>query len=231
MSAGSGEPPDESTYATRIEEAFIAERGTPFLLSAKDWQLIRGWREAGIPVDTVIRAVRETFERRRARGAAGKISSISYCAGAVEETWQMERRGLVGQGEGRRDEKPPEVGPRVVRLVEGLRAAGAESPGGIDGDVFRKAIGKALSKLEVLPENGSFEEVEEKLSAIEASLVRSLRKGMTPELSAAVEAAVAEGLGDTAGVTPEVVERMRRALTRRETRRRLGLPSLTLFGS
>jgi len=45
-----------------------------------------------------------------------------------------------------------------------------------------------------------------------------------------VEAGVAEGLDDTAGVSPEIVERMRRALTRREVRRRLGIPSLTLFG-
>lgn len=231
MSGDSGGPPDETTYATRIEEAFIAERGTPFLLSAKDWQLIRGWREAGIPVDTVIRAVRETFERRRARGAAGKISSISYCAGAVEEAWQMERRGLVGQGEGLRDAKPLEIGPRLGELAEALRAAGSGEAGGIGAVAFRKAVGKALSKLEALPKDGSFDETEEKLSAIEASLVRSLRKGLSPDLSAAVDAGVAEALGDTTGVSPEVAERMRRALTRREMRRRLGLPSLTLFGA
>ncbi len=89
--------PDEEAYATRVEEAFIAERGTPFLLSPKDWTLIRGWREGGIPVDVVVRAVRDAFEKRRARGQAGKISSIAYCAGSVEELWEMERRGLVGK--------------------------------------------------------------------------------------------------------------------------------------
>jgi hypothetical protein len=88
---------DEAAYATKVEEAFIAERGTPFLLSPKDWTLIRGWREGGIPADTVIRAVRESFERRRAHGQAGKISSIAYCANAVEELWELERRGLVGK--------------------------------------------------------------------------------------------------------------------------------------
>jgi hypothetical protein len=88
---------DETAYATKVEEAFIAERGTPFLLSPKDWTLIRGWREGGIPVDVVIRAVRDAFEKRRARGQAGKISSIAYCANAVEELWEMERRGLVGK--------------------------------------------------------------------------------------------------------------------------------------
>lgn len=230
MGEGAEEPPDEAGYATRIEEAFIAERGTPFLLSAKDWQLIRGWRESGIPSDTVIRAIRETFERRRARGIAGKISSIAYCAGAVEERWQMEQRGLVGRSEGRRDEKPAEIAPRLTCLVDALRSAEEAMPAGIDPGILKKGIGKALSRVDALPRDGTFDEIEEKLSAIEASLLKRITKGLTPEASAAVEAGVAASLGETAGLSSEIVERMRRALTRREVRRRLGLPALTLFG-
>ncbi len=229
MGEGAEEPPDESGYATRIEEAFIAERGTPFLLSAKDWQLIRGWRESGIPSGTVIRAIRETFERRRARGIAGKISSVSYCAGAVEERWQLEQRGLVGQGEGRRDEKPEEIAPRLAGLADALRSAEGAAPGGIDPGILKTGIGKAVAKVDALPRDGTFDEIEEKLSAIEASLLRSLAKGLSPEASAEVEAGVVTSLGETAGISSEVVERMRRALTRREVRRRLGLPALTLF--
>ena len=105
---------DEAAYATRIEDAFIAERGTPFLVSAKDWVLIRGWREAGIPVDTVVRAVRETFEKRRARGQIGKISSLAYCADAVAERWEMERRGLVGK------ENAPPAAANAAAIAEEL---------------------------------------------------------------------------------------------------------------
>ncbi|MFI5182575.1 MAG: hypothetical protein ACHQPI_14415 [Thermoanaerobaculia bacterium] len=224
------EPPDETVYATRIEEAFIAERGTPFLLSARDWQLIRGWRESGVPVETVIRAIRETFERRRERGMAGKISSVAYCAGAVEERWQMEKRGLVGQGDGRRDEKPAEIAPRLARLAHALRKAEGEVSDDLNRDVLRKAVGKAVAKIEALSPDGGFEEIEKKLSGIEATLIKRLRTALSPEASAAVEAGVVESLGETAGLATEVVDRMRRALTRREVRRRLGLPSLTLFG-
>ncbi len=229
MGESAEEPPDEAAYATRIEEAFIAERGTPFLLSTKDWQLIRGWRESGIPSDTVVRAIRETFERRRARGITGKISSVAYCAGAVEERWLMEQRGLVGKGEGRRDEKPPEIAPRLQGLVDALRSLESMAPAGIDREILQKGIGKAISKVEALPRDGTFDELEEKLSSIEASLLKSLARDLSPEASAAVEAGVAESLGETAGISSEVVSRMRRALTRREVRRRLGLPALTLF--
>jgi hypothetical protein len=254
---------DEAAYATKVEEAFIAERGTPFLVSPKDWTLIRGWREGGIPVDVVVRAVHDAFEKRRARGQAGKISSIAYCAGAVEELWEMERRGLVGKSR-----ETPVAGANApareevfALLSDGLRAAserlgtregaeeflrrvsGAGAPGSADAvpravadshtfeeiRKLRKPLDAAASKIEALPREGSFEESESALSAIEASLVKSALRVLPSEQQALVESRVSSALGDVAGVSPHVVDRMRRALTRREVRLLLGLPALTLL--
>jgi len=228
MSGPAGDPPDEAAYATLVEEAFIAERGTPFLLSAKDWQLVREWRESGVPVDTVVRAVHETFEKRRARGMAGKISSISYCAGAVEERWEMERRGLVGQARGESAPAPGarEIAETLASLAARLRAAGAAGRG---GEILRKSLAAAAAKIEGLPPDGTFEDSEERLAAIEASLVKAVLRGLPPDETAVVEARVAEGLGDVSGVSREIVDRMRRALVRREVRRLVGLPPLTLL--
>ncbi len=231
MSGPAGDRLDEAAYATLVEEAFIAERGTPFLLSAKDWQLVRGWRESGVPADTVVRAIHETFERRRARGMAGKISSISYCAGAVEERWEMERRGLVGQTSAADPPAPgaPEIADILAALGERLRAAAFAPIIGIDGKILRKGLEAAAAKIDGIPSDGPFEATEERLARIEASFVRAILRGLGPEPLAAVEARVAEGLGDVQGVSEEVVDRMRRALTRREVRRLVGLPPLTLL--
>ena len=231
MSGPAGDPPDEAAYATLVEEAFIAERGTPFLLSAKDWQLVREWRESGVPVDTVVRAVHETFEKRRARGMAGKISSISYCAGAVEERWEMERRGLVGQarGESAAAPGPGEIAEMLASLATRLRAAGAAGSAGRDEKILRMGLASAAAKIEGIPRDGTFEESEERLAAVEASLVKAVFRGLPPEETALVEARVAEGLGDVSGVSREIVDRMRRALVRREVRRLVGLPPLTLL--
>jgi hypothetical protein len=269
---------DESAYATRIEDAFIAERGTPFLVSAKDWILIRGWREAGVPVDTVVRAVRETFEKRRARAQVGKISSLAYCADAVSERWEMERRGLVGK-----EDAPPAApdaaatGEKLAALVAALRASGdqekrdllrkekekdpsatgegeapsvalkvlgkgmdkggAPSEGGVatrSGPLeeipdLRKLLEAAASKIEKLPADLSFEESEEKIAAIEASLVKAILRGLDPKQKEFVDTRVAEALGDVSGLAPHVVERMRKALTRREVRALAGFPPLTLL--
>jgi len=246
---------DEAGYATQIEDAFIAERGTPFLVSAKDWILIRGWREAGVPADTVVRAVHETFERRRARGQAGKISSLAYCANAVVERWEMERRGLVGKGEA-----PPApadaaaTGERLAALAAALRAgkeegkkdllrkgmdgadttsesgaAARSGPFGESSGAFRRALDKAAAQIEEVPPDLPFEEVEHRLSSVEASLVKTGMKAMNPSSLAFVEERVASALGDVSGLAPHVVERMRRALTRREVRALAGFPPLTLL--
>jgi len=223
---------DEAAYATKVEEAFIAERGTPFLLSPKDWTLIRGWREGGVPVDTVIRAVREAFEKRRARGQAGKISSIAYCANAVEERWEMERRGLVGKAA-----DAPAAGvdaPAREELLALLSTRLRErsrplAPGEADEDSLGRLREKAAAKVDAIPREGPFEESEERLSVIEASLVKAAFSHLGPKQKELVESRVAEALGDVAGVSPAVVERMQRALTRREVRALLGLPALTLL--
>jgi len=246
---------DEAGYATRIEDAFIAERGTPFLVSAKDWTLIREWREAGVPADTVVRAVRETFERRRARGQAGKISSLAYCADAVAERWEMERRGLVGKGGA-----PPApadaaaIGETLAKLAAALRAgkeegkkdllgkgmdradttsesgaAARSGPFGESSGAFRRALDKAAAQIEEVSPDLPFEEIERKLSSIEASLVRTGLKAMNSSSLSFVEGRVSEGLGDVSGLAPHVVERMRKALTRREVRALAGFPPLTLL--
>jgi hypothetical protein len=254
---------DEAAYATRIEDAFIAERGTPFLVSAKDWALIRGWREAGVPVDTVVRAVRETFEKRRSRAQAGKISSLAYCADAVAERWEMERRGLVGkaaEGVGPGADAPAKekilasLSARLRALSERLspgegaedslgRVNGAEAVGDVDaatraeGDThpfeeIRKlhvALLAAASKIEALPADLSFEEIEHRLSSIESSLVRAGLKAMSSSSLSLVEDRVSSALGDVSGLSSHVVERMRRALTRREVRALAGFPPLTLL--
>lgn len=219
---------DETAYATALEEVFIAERGTPFLLSPKDWQLIRSWKERAIPVDTAIRAVKETFARRRSRGTVGKISSIAYCENAVEERWELERRGLVGKGEGLRDVPPESVGPRLLRLVASLEAAGKERPSGVDRDRFRRALEKTLDKIRALPE-GAFDEMEEALSEIEKAFARSLWKTVDEETASRLRSNVEEALGEPGGVSSDVREKTRRALERREIRRFLSLPPLTLF--
>lgn len=221
------ELPDEERYATLLEEAFIAERGTPFLLSAKDWVLIRGFRERGIPPDTAIRAIRETFEKRRARGMAGKISSIAYCANAVEELWELERRGLAGSHRGAAPPPAEETAPLLRSLLARLQSAAP--PPGVDAAAFAGVVAKAAAKVRAIPEGASFEEAEEALGKAESALLKALRKTFPPTLEEEVARRVEEGLGPPGDVPEAIRERTRRALEKREVRRAAGFFPLTLL--
>ena len=48
-------------FFTEIEERFQQRRGS-LLLSTLDWALIATWREAGIPLEAVLRGIDSAFD-------------------------------------------------------------------------------------------------------------------------------------------------------------------------
>jgi hypothetical protein len=229
---GAPEPAeDEASYGTRVEDAFIAERGTPFLLAPKDWQLISGWRESGIPADTVIRAVRGAFEKKRARGDLSKISSLSYCANAVEVLWEMERRGLVGaHGPGKASEgEPLDAGTRLRELATLLRAAEGEPPTAADAAEAGAALRAACEAVEALDPASGLEALEEALGKVEKNLVKKLEKALGDADGERLAREVAEEAGDVENLPKETRRRILSALRGRAVRRAFGLSPLTLL--
>ena len=57
-------------YFTEIEEHFHRRRGTTLLLSTLDWALIETWKDAGIPLEAVLRGIDSTFEHYENRRGA-----------------------------------------------------------------------------------------------------------------------------------------------------------------
>src|SRR3954453_16361708 len=77
----------DHAYFQAVEEIFVQLRGAPLLLSPVDWQVARRWHREGVPLDLVRSTLEEVFAKRRERGAKGRISSLRYCAPAVEAAW------------------------------------------------------------------------------------------------------------------------------------------------
>ena len=109
-------PSDE--YFLEIEAHFAHRRGTPFILSAKDWALMRKWAEESIPLPVVIEAIDSVFEKNETSGRRKVISSLSYCRHAVKELWDARRDLYVGGSE-----VTPEASPeaRLEELASRLR--------------------------------------------------------------------------------------------------------------
>src|SRR4051794_37086765 len=90
-------PPVSSDYFLEIESHFAMRRGTPFVLSAKDWALMKKWADDAIPLPVVIEAIDSVFEKAAERQK--RVNSLSYCRHAVTELWKERRELQVGANE------------------------------------------------------------------------------------------------------------------------------------
>jgi len=86
-------------YFTEIEERFQQRRGALLLLSTLDWALIETWREAGIPLEAVLRGIDAAFDKyeaRQKRARMRKINGLAWCAQAVMEASEELREAAAG---------------------------------------------------------------------------------------------------------------------------------------
>ena len=83
-------PKNYFNYFTEIEEHFQRARGTVlFLLSPLDWALIENWKNAGVPLEAVLKGIDDAFEKwRRRKVKRRQVNSLAYCAQAVLEAAQ-----------------------------------------------------------------------------------------------------------------------------------------------
>ncbi len=71
-------------YFTEIEEHFQRRRGTGLLLNTLDWALIETWKDAGIPLEAVIRGIDLVFDRYDARPSkTRKVNGLAFCTQEV----------------------------------------------------------------------------------------------------------------------------------------------------
>lgn len=86
-------------YFTEIEEHFQRRRGTLLLLSTLDWALIETWREAGVPLEAVLRGIDAAFDKRESRPdrrSTSRVNGLAWCAQAVMEAAEELQQAATG---------------------------------------------------------------------------------------------------------------------------------------
>ncbi len=211
-------------YFTAIETEFIRRRGSPFLLSPKDFELIRRWRELGIPADDVCRGIADAFDRRAERGALSRINSVSYCEGAVLEAWETNASARVGKVRAGSEEGDTES--VLDRLSDALTRSAAGNPAASD------AIGNAVKAVRKLQGAGrSAEQIEASLARLEKKLLKEAAGSLPDGVMAEIEAEADRRLsGDREAMEARAFQRTRDVLVRRRLRQVLGIPRLSLLG-
>ena len=196
-------------YYNEIESHFAARRGTPFILSAKDWALMKKWHVEGVPLPVVIEAIDAVFEKNETSGRRKMISSLSYCRHAVKELWEERKDLYVGAGE-----TTPEtaIAETLETLAQQLETSSLGAP-------FAPRV-RALT--------GSVPKVEQQLLDLEAELLDAAIAAAPSEVEA-IRGEIAGALGDTSRIDEKTIARTVEANLRRLVRERFGLPRLTLF--
>jgi len=96
-------PDPEAAYYQAVEEYFVSRRGESLFLSNADWNLVRKWRIAAIPLRIVLRGIRDALDAH-AHGWSRerKVGSLAYCAREVETARERWASALtLGHGEGK----------------------------------------------------------------------------------------------------------------------------------
>ena len=86
-------------YFTEIEERFQQRRGALLLLSTLDWALIETWRDAGVPLQAVLRGIDAAFDKdeaRQKRGRMRRVNGLAWCAQSVMQAADELREASTG---------------------------------------------------------------------------------------------------------------------------------------
>ncbi len=170
-------------YFTEIEERFQQRRGSLLMLSTLDWALIETWREAGIPLEAVLRGIDNAFDKYdtktlRSPHKMRKVNGLAWCVQSVMEATEKASEASIGTAPaiGAQADSGFEI-ERVHRyLVENaaaVEAAPLDPPADTTAAEIAGRLRALASGLHVEPSQ-SLEELDRTLTMLEEKLFASL---------------------------------------------------------
>jgi hypothetical protein len=170
-------PSNYFNYFTEAEERFQTARGTGlFLLSPLDWALIETWKNAGVPLEAVLRGVDAAFEKWRSRkNRVQNVNSIAYCAQAVLTEAQV-MAGVAQPASRKTESSAPFTLDEVKHYLEINVADMRKHPG-------YEEISSALERMTADAANlyHDLEQLEQRLTALEDKMIAIARARQTEE--------------------------------------------------
>jgi hypothetical protein len=237
-------------YFTEIEEHFHRRRGSTLLLSTLDWALIETWKDAGIPLQAVLRGIDATFDRYESRPARPrKINGLAYCSQEVLAAAEEMKEAAVGT---RRETdsaglKAEEISAFFLRNAAILAALATPGPPPA-GDSRKHAsatgplpspalpvINEAAKNLRELAESVAaacppLEDLERRLTVMEEKLFAVLLASTPDQELLAVRAQADRELAPYRRKMPGAqIEQLHKQFVHKRLMEQYGLPRLSLF--
>jgi hypothetical protein len=225
-------------YFTEIEEHFQRGRGTILMLSTLDWALIETWKDAGIPLEAVLRGIDATFEKYNARPSKSRrVNGLAYCSQEVLAAAEDMKEASVGAASAPAAVKgfdAVEIAGFLRRNAAELESAKLPSRPGISPGTVAQEISATLRSMAVEIENKSatsrLEDLERKLTVLEEKLFAVLLAAIPDDDAVAVRAQADRDLAPYRSKMPAAqIEQLQKQYAHKKLLEKYGLPRLSLF--
>jgi len=225
-------------YFTEIEEQFQRRRGGTLLLSTLDWALIETWKDAGIPLEAVLRGIDGAFERYEKRPSKRKVNSLAYCAQEVLAAAEEMKEAAVGASNGgtmkpsgfqsaeiviflRRNADQILTARLPKRLVGSARVLAQEAAQTLRDLASEVEGGRAATRLE---------DLERRLTVLDEKLFAALLAGTPDEEIVTVRREADRELAPYRRKMPAAqIDQLQKQYIHKRLLRKYGLPRLSLF--
>jgi paraquat-inducible protein B len=227
-------------YFTEIEERFQQRRGSLLMLSTLDWALIETWREAGIPLEAVLRGIDNAFDKydeklRRTTGKIRKVNGLGWCAQSVMEATEQAMEAAIGASALTAAAEPDSgfEAERVAAYLEenagAIQSAKLPSPADAVGQEIADRL-KALASGMRLEHTTALEDLDRTLTVLEEKLFAGLLTATGEDTLTALREQAARELAPYRGKMQAVqIKQVQQQFLQKKLLEAHNLPRLSLF--
>ena len=223
-------------YFTEIEEHFQRRRGTLLFLSTLDWALIETWKEAGIPLEAVLRGIDAAFDSydRKPRKTR-KVNSLAFCSQEVLAAAEDMKEAAVGSKRTATERDTglagDDVSAYLTKNAASLRGAKLQ---GFPEQVVHEAADSLLTMRDDLKQSSNnrlhLEEVERRLTVLEEKIQAALLSSTKEDELVAIRAEADRQIAAYRGkMNAAQIDQLQKQFLHKRLLERYSLPRLSLF--
>jgi len=229
-------------YFTEIEEHFQRRWGGILRLSTLDWVLIETWKDAGIPLEAVLRGIDATFEHYERRSSkTRKVNGLGFCSQEVLAAAEDMKEAAVGAGESALPRsgtaqgfEPEVIAAFLLRNAEALEKAKLPQDSGISLRAIAHQAAATLRKLaqeiETTKQSSRLEDLERHLTVLEEKLFAALLAATPDEEIVTVRAQADRELAPyRRKMSAPQIEQLQKQYVHKRLLEKYSLPRLSLF--
>lgn len=231
-------------YFTEIEDTFVRRRNKHLFLSSLDWALMETWKEQGIPLHIVLRAIEKAFDSYESRPRKRSVKTLLYCQEEVEAQYAEWLESRVGASDttesAATNEKTPfsfaAVSEHLKHSRQLLTDLVQRRRSSVEDDDLTEAFERAIAILtEIENDLGAGEtldtrRLEDSLTGLERMIKDAMFSVLSPEALDAVKAEITERIKPYRKQMDKTsYQQTFDNLLLKQLREQFGIPRLSLF--